>query len=690
MKRLIYFVLPLLMLAANAQARPVVLTLYVAPNGSDQWTGRLPAPNKARTDGPFATLQRACDAAKAAQSGLTDITSEEIYLRGGVYALAQPVAVDPREPNSGFRNVLITNYKNEQARLSGGKEITGWELVTDEAALSRMDAACRGKVVQADLKANGIAETGAITPNGWDRGGKIPGPSELIFDDKPMTVARWPNAGYEHITGVPSEGANSHFQYDGERPARWKNAEDGWLFGYWQFDWADSYVKLKSVDTANHTLETGGIVDEFGVRKGQRWYALNLLEELDTPGEYYIDRKAGMVYFWPPAPLTTGKTYLSLLDKPLITLTATANVAIVGLTFENTRGEGIHIEGGAGNTIAGCTFRNMGLQGVRIASGKLNRVQSCDFYNMGQGAIALDGGNRQTLEKGENAAGNNLIHNYSNWVRCYRPAIGVNGVGQTAAYNLIYNGPHTAILLGGNDHNIVGNEIHHVCQDTGDVGAFYMGRNWTMRGTRIAGNYFHHLGGFSGQGFTDAMGVYLDDAASGATVLQNVFYKAGRAVMIGGGRDNAVLNNCFIECSPSVHVDARGISWAKDHIKKGGDWQMYELLDAVHFDKPPYSVRYPELAAILSNEPALPKGTKITGNIALGGKWTELQDGLTEATAVMAGNTFKAANPYAALSDDLILQRVIADYPILGLKGAVIGLHTDAYRKALPGQDKAK
>ena len=540
------------------------------------------------------------------------------------------------------------------------------------------------------MKANGIAETGAIIANGWDKGGAIPGPSELIFDDKPMTIARWPNTGYEYIADVPKESGNSHFQYDGERPSRWKNAEDGWIFGYWQFDWADSYVKLKSVDAASHTMETGGVTDEFGSRKGQRWYALNLLEELDSPGEYYIDRRANRIYFWPPAPLTTGKTYLTLRDKPLISLSDASNVTISGLTFEDTRGEGVHIEGGDDNLIAGCVFRNMGLPGVRIASGQNNHVESCDLYNMGQGGIALDGGNRLTMDLGLNRAYNNLIHDYSNWVRCYRPAIGVNGVGQIVENNLIYNGPHTAILLGGNDHIIQHNEIHHVCRDTGDVGAFYMGRDWTMRGNDILGNYFHHLGGFSGQGFTDAMGVYLDDAASGATVQGNVFYKAGRAVMVGGGRDNHVTDNRFADCSPSIHVDARGIGWAKDHIKKGGDWQMYEKLEAVHYDKPPYSQYYPELAVMLNNDPAFPKGTKVTGNVALGGKWTELQDSLTEEAAGFASNTFKPENPYTGLTDRQVLERILKDYPVFSLPRMEIGLRLDEYRKTLPKQETAK
>ena len=697
MKRFVLLLLAFLTLTANAQNPQKIAAFYVATNGNDKWTGTLPSPNKTNTDGPFATLQRASDTVNRVLSGPSFIREIRIYLRGGVYPISKTVQMRRGYPDVGFDNVLITNYKDEQARLMGGKEISGWKPVTNAAILSRMDAACRGKVYQADLKANGITETGAIVANGWNQGGKIPGPSELIFNDKPMTIARWPNVGYSHIADAPKAGGKTHFQYDGDRPVRWKNAEDGWVFGYWQFDWADSFVKLKSVDAANHTIETGGIADEYGARKGQRWYALNLLEELDSPGEYYIDRKSNVIYFWPPAPLSNGKTYLSLLDKPLITLYNASNVTISGLILENTRGEGIRIESSAsqtnagnGNLIAGCTFRNMGLQGVRIVSGKNNRVQSCDLYDMGQGGIALNGGNRQTLEEGGNSADNNLIHNYSNWVRCYRPAIGVDGVGQEVRNNLIYDGPHTAILLGGNDHVIYRNEIHHVCADTGDVGAFYMGRNWTMRGTEIGFNYFHHLGGFSGQGFTDAMGVYLDDTASGASVVGNVFYKAGRAVMVGGGRDNKVTWNVFVDCSPSLHIDARGQSWAKDHIKKGGDWRMYELLDAVHYDKPPYSVRYPELATMLSENPDFPKGTLIENNTALGGKWTELQDGLTEATAGFKNNAFKPENPYVGLNDRLLLAQVLKDYPHFKLSASQIGLKIDAYRKTLPKQETAK
>ena len=675
----------LLMLATHAHARPIFANFYVATNGKDTWSGHLPAPNKKHTDGPLATLPAALEAARKINRHIQNFTGINIFLRSGNYALSQTVALTNKDSGP----LTIDSYPKEQAHLLGGKELTDWKPVTDADALKRLPAESAAHVVQCDLKANGITNTGAIVRDGWASGGNTPGPSELFFADRPMTIARWPNVGYAALADVPKGGGSeASFQYAGDRPTRWKNAPDGWVHGYWQFDWADSYTPIAAIDPNTHTLKTGGISDDYGFRKGQRWIALNLLEELDSPGEYYLDRKTNMLYFWPPAPLTTGKTYLSLMDKPLITLKNTQDVTIQGLILEDTRGEGIHIEGGTGNLIAGCTFRNMGLMGVRVVHSDSATVQSCDLYNMGQGGISLDGGDRMTLDNGSCFAYNNLIHDYSNWIRCYRPAIGVSGFGQTVQGNLIYNGPHTAILLSGNNHQITRNEIHHVCTDTGDVGAFYMGRDWTMRDNLIFGNYFHHLGGFKGEGFTDAMGVYLDDAASGADVGGNIFYKAGRAVMIGGGRDNRVYQNRFIECSPSVHVDARGISWAKDHIKKGGDWQMYEKLDAVHFDKPPYSTEYPALANILNDEPDRPKGTRVEDNIAFGGTWTELQDGLTEAVLGFKNNVVKPANPYVGLSDRQVMERVLKDYPVDLLWAVQIGLHTDEYRKTLPAPVK--
>ena len=116
------------------------------------------------------------------------------------------------------------------------------------------------------------------------------------------------------------------------------------------------------------------------------------------------------------------------------------------------------------------------------------------------------------------------------------------------AHNLIHDAPHIAVIFGGNNHIIEYNEIYNVCYESNDAGAIYAGRDWTMRGTVIRYNYMHHISGFKGKG---CVGVYLDDMYCGTKIYGNLFYRVTRAAFIGGGRDNIVENNLFVECTPS-------------------------------------------------------------------------------------------------------------------------------------------
>ena len=96
--------------------------------------------------------------------------------------------------------------------------------------------------------------------------------------------------------------------------------------------------------------------------------------------------------------------------------------------------------------------------------------------------------------------------------------------------------------------------------------------------------------------------------------------------MIGGGRDHRVRNNLILGGEIGIWIDARGIGWAKDHIRKGGGWDMYRKLEDVGFDRPPYSERYPELARILEESPHEPRGNRVRSNIVIGAReWRHLQ-----------------------------------------------------------------
>jgi parallel beta-helix repeat protein len=176
------------------------------------------------------------------------------------------------------------------------------------------------------------------------------------------------------------------------------------------------------------------------------------------------------------------------------------------------------------------------------------------------------------------------IHRYAQRKKVYEPAVRLYGVGHRVAHNLIHDAPHQAIAYDGNDHTIEYNEIHDVVLESSDAGVLYTGRDWTFRGNVVRHNFFHHIPYRPGFG---AKVVYLDDCASSTDIIGNVFYKARECAFIGGGRDNAVENNIFIDCEKPVHLDTRGLTW--EYFRPDGP--MYESLRAVPFDKPPWSTR---------------------------------------------------------------------------------------------------
>ncbi|GMW03833.1 MAG: hypothetical protein AMXMBFR84_49670 [Candidatus Hydrogenedentota bacterium] len=602
-------------------------TLYVSPQGNDTWSGVLPDPNAAGTDGPLATAEAARDVLRARKTGLVGTANVNVVFRAGTYFL--PKTFELTAEDSGWRGGPITYmaHPGEEVRITGGIPVTGFVAVSDR------DPA-RENVVRADLKALGVTEFPPLAPRGMGQA-VVPSHVELFFNDRPMQLARWPNKGeWATIADAPNGATGGMFTYSGDRPAQWTQSPDVWLHGYWTWDWADSYVQIDRIDTAAKAIYTKEPHGVYGYTKDKRYYVINALEELDSPGEYYIDREQGILYFWPPSPIPESFATVSVTDH-LISIKGASNIRIVGFTVEVCRGTAIQVLESEEVLIAGCTLRNIGNDAVSVSGGKNNTVRSCDIYETGEGAIGLTGGDRMTLTPGGHRAENNHIYEYSRWVRTYRPAIAMSGVGLTAANNRIHDAPHAGIIFWGNDHILEYNDVHDICKETGDVGAFYIGRDWSMRGHIIRHNYFHNIQGPYTHG---AMAVYLDDVASGVTIYGNVFYKASRAAFIGGGRDNLIENNIFVECHPSVHIDARLTSWAKDYRQRGSGWQLEEKLEAMNWKEPPYSTRYPELVNILNDEPTLPKGNKIVRNISVGGKWLDLYDNLKEDIALFDSN----------------------------------------------------
>ncbi|MDH4239513.1 MAG: right-handed parallel beta-helix repeat-containing protein, partial [Phycisphaerae bacterium] len=470
---------------------------------------------------------------------------------------------------------------------------------------------------------------------------------ELFFQDKPMNIARWPNDSFLKIAGFTKGKDDGHgstlgeltggFNYEGDRPKRWRDTSDIWVHGYWAYDWANSYEHIASIDLQKRLIKTSPPYGNYGFRTGGRFYFLNVLEELDEPGEWYMDRKSGTLYFWPPAPIEQGRTMVSIVEEPLVHLNNTSHVTIRGLEIECARGTGVRISGGTNNNVINCTLHNLGNYGVTVDGGRDHSVVGCKIYETGDGGISLSGGDRKTLAPARHLAYNNHIHHIARWSRCYAPAVSMSGVGIRVTNNLIHDHPHCAILFGGNDHLIELNEIHHVCLETGDVGAIYTGRDYTFRGNIIRHNFIHHTGGV-GMG---SMGIYMDDCVSGTQIYGNVLWKLHRAVFLGGGRDFKVENNIFIDCDPAIDIDGRGLSkspvWNNMVYKT-----MKERLERMNWKQPPYSTRYPELADLqkyyAKNDGLPPGDILVARNICIGDKWLTIRWGATKEMVTVQDN----------------------------------------------------
>jgi len=672
--------------------------IHVSKTGLDSSAG-----TKAR---PFSTLARARTALRKLPA--KDRAGSTIWLGGGDYALTETFELTSKDSGTTDAPVTLRAEPGKRVRLLGGTTVSSFEPVRDAAVLERLAPAARKKVRQLDLKALGLKRLGRMRSRGFGRP-ITPAHVELFFNGEPMTLARWPNAGapepFVCIAGFP-QGAGKDdghgtqlgqleagFHYEGDRPRGWAASDDLWVHGYWAYDWANSYERIASIDKDQRHIRTCEPHGLYGIRPGQRIYFLNILEELDEPGEFYVDRRRGILYFWPPGPLKGAEVTLSLLEKPLIALRSARHVVVRDLTLTATRGHGITITGGSHCLVAGCTIGNTGNYGVRVEGGTDHGVQACDIFNNGDGGVSLTGGNRHTLEACRHYVHNCHFHHQARWSRCYVPSVIMAGVGTRVSNNLIHDHPHCPILFSGNGHIVEYNDIHNVCHETGDVGAIYTGRDWTFRDNVIRFNYLHDI---HGPGMLGSIGVYLDDCVSGITVFGNIFKGTQLAAFIGGGRDCTIENNLFIDTHPAVQIDGRGLSPQEVWQNMVNEFMRERLLDMDHHN-PPYSKRYPELIDIdrwlAAGKGVPPEGNRVLRNIFISGEWLKVHWEAREELVDVRDNWLCAepgvgnpgfVNPkrpekaHFALRDDAPVLRAIG---FQHLPVQRIGLCVDEYRR---------
>jgi len=523
--------------AAPAAGQAQSISLSVAADGNDANPGTMEA--------PFATLERARDEVRRLKNGGVLARPVTVNVRAGTYFFDRTFRLSAEDSGTADAPVVYRGYGGERPRLIGGKPARGF-------------APYRDQILVADLV---------------DQGLKGAAFRQLFFDGRRQNLARYPNfdpqepiaGGWAYVEGTivnlyrDQPDDSKHLLHFKPQDARtWGSTDDAEVCIFPRYNWWNNIVRIASVDRDSRTISLAADCS-YAIRPGDRYYVQGLLEELDAPGEWYLDQAAGKLYFWPPAPLE-GKEVIAPTLRTIVEIgRGTAHLTIRGFDVECCEGTAVALTGTTDCLIAGCVIRNVGDYrglGVRISGGMRNGVVGCDVSETGSSGIAISGGDRTTLTSADNYAGNNYIHHTGVF---YKQGVGIelNGVGNRASHNLIHDCPRMGIIFSGNNLLIEYNHIRHVNLETEDTGVVYTGgRDWiSSRGTVIRYNYFHDSLGFgrAREGrwicpYPFAWGVYLDDNAGGVDVIGNIVARCSRAGLhLHNGRDNRIENNVFID-----------------------------------------------------------------------------------------------------------------------------------------------
>ncbi|NOY81567.1 MAG: hypothetical protein GXP31_11270 [Kiritimatiellaeota bacterium] len=646
---------------------------YVSPRGGDDaWSGTRPNPTPDHTDGPFATLGRAQKAVRELRKKRR-AGEIRVVLRGGRYVLSDTLKFTAADSGARGAPVVYRAADGEDVWFSGGVSVRPalFKPVTDPRVLALLPEEARGHVLAVNLADAGATDYVKELPDRFSGFTRVePQFIQVFCNGRQMQWARWPNTGFAKFAEIidPGSGLRDYkamlakkyrpaiFSYTGDRPERWSVKRGVWMMGFWARAYLCTAVRAGKIDTEKKQI-TWKVPLHYGLDTwgAKRWYAFNLIEELDTPGEWYLDRKKGILYFWPPAPIERCAVMVTRLKEPMLLFDNASYITFRGVGFEGGRGDAVVVKNGENVELIACEVRNIGRHAVQLLGGHGHKVIGCDIHHVGYSGIIMNGGDRKTLEPAGFEAVNNHIHHTNTVKRTHASPVNMRGVGMLLAHNLIHHVPHSAVFYGGNDLVMEYNDVYWCHYETSEGGVFYTGYNWTYRGNVIRYNYIHHINDSLDGSPTGVNVVHLDDCVGGTTFRGNVVYRVGRGVSMCGGPFNVVDNNLFIDCQVGASLSDRGRVWwtwtrqpdgtvtARDTRASHGystNNGLLRSLNQVPYDRPPYT-KYPHMAELLKvpdEDLGAPLWNVITHNISINGPVVQVSKRIKPHWATIENN----------------------------------------------------
>ncbi len=552
------------------------LILYVATNGNDNWSGKLTSPNPDKTDGPFASLEGARNAIRGMKKKGLFTQPVTVMVLEGTYFLPKTFTLTPEDSGTESCTITYTAFPDHSPTICGGIKVTGWKPYNK-------------KIWQCDLKKYGY------------KGEAI---KQLVYNNRIQVLARYPNldkkdtinGGYLYLTKknidkdtvnvnskigkikydendwrtwqqAPTEearGSKRILKYDPAKlnPAKWTSLKQIQVYVYPYHNWGRNIIPIQDIDTVNHNILLKNDAD-YQLIRDTRYYIENVFEELDTSGEWYINRDTSTLYFYCNENPDNGNVFIPVIDK-LTDIKGDAKtnqfaefINFGGFNMQICKNSAVTLEASRNCTVFKNKIFNLEGSGIVIEGNcKNGKVLGNDISKIGGCGIVVMGSN--------NLGSNNYIHHLYQ-----SDGISLEGTGNTISHNLIHHVLRIGIVFSGHNNVIEYNIIHHYGLGSTIPAGVYANSITSpenITGTIIRFNKITDSVGYSmykpGE-WRDApcWGVWLDDYVSKTTVYGNILVRNVRGgVQLHGGENCLFENNILIAGLPST----------MNHIRKDG------------------------------------------------------------------------------------------------------------------------